>query len=223
MKFLQKKQYAGKNPQVEAGQSLIEILIVIAVLVIVATFATQLIFVVLQGNKIIGDRDVALRIAEESMDAVFAISIERWDDIFELTKGTTQYHTQQSMGQFALASGTAATTLNGIVYTRYVTFQNVCRSTAVSRDITGITTMGGSTTTCSGMDQHDPTVQQATVTVSWGFNGNITLQEYVFRWRNEVCPQTEWNAIGTGPTTNCSTIEYEMATDLQTGTELEVQ
>jgi len=207
----------------QQGQSLLEVIVVIAILVIVVTFAVQLIVVVLRGGQVVGDRDVGLRVAEEMMDGVFAISIERWDDIYGLTQGTTEYHTEQAMGKWTLVANSDVVSLNGVDYTRAVTFQHVCRSTGAGRDILGITDSGGADTACTGSGgSHDPTIQRATVSVTWKFIGNVTIQEHVFRWRNEVCPQTEWNTTGLGPQT-CVTTEYETAVDLLTGTSLEVQ
>lgn len=224
--MIQDSRFRSRN---QKGQSLLEVLIVIGVLVIVATFATQLIFVALRGNQIVGERDAALRVAEEAMDAVFAISIDRWDDIYPLTKGTTPYYTTQSMGQWSLSPGTTVVALNGVDYTLAVSFQNVCRVTGggitgLTNDVAGMNATGETTNCSVSGGNHDPTSQQATVNVTWGNSGNVTIREIVFRWRNEVCPQTSWSSAnpGGGPT-ECTTVEYDNASDIQTGDTLEVQ
>lgn len=187
------------------GALLIEILVTISILAVILSLGAQSSFVSLRASKSAGEKDVALNLAIETMEAVRSASDEKWQNLYDLTKGSANhYYPSQSSGKWVINnSGDQALTVNGIQYARYFVAQNVCRGTDSSRNITGITDSDGSVTACStNGGSLDPSTQKATVTVTtnWATSTAITFSQYFSRWRNRVCDQTSWTGGKTYPT-----------------------
>lgn len=203
------------NP--ESGQLLLEVLIVIAVATVVIAVTSQMIYVSIQGNKLAVEKNVGLGLVEETLEGVRSAATERWPDLYDLTKGTTDYYPQKSEGKWVLTAGSENVTMNGLSYVRRFTVQNICRD-ASTRDITGITDSAGSSTTCvTSGGSHDPSSQQVSAIVSWSGNVQVASQEYLTRWRNKVCVQTGWTGTGSG-TNSCPASVYESKTNINTST-----
>ena len=197
----------------QRGQSMLEILIVIALVVTLATLGAELIVTSLRSNKITSERDVGLRTAEEMFEGISAAATEDFENVYNLTKGTTQHRVVQSMGKWVIEVGTQDVSLNGITYTRYFTVQNICRATG-TRDITGITDSSGADATCmTSGGGHDPSTQRITAFVEWSSGETLVSYEYISRWRNKLCKQTTWSTVGSGPD-DCPTTEYESSTNV---------
>jgi type II secretory pathway pseudopilin PulG len=197
---------------VQKGAFLLEILIVIALLGVILGVGTQAVFVSLQSGKISGERDAAVGLASEALEAVRGITEENWQNIYLLTKGSTQYHPVQSGTKWATSTASETITLNNATYTRYFVVQNVCRdATAGSRLITGITDTTGGATTCTGSTgDFDPSTQKVTVTVSWTNADPVIMSEYFFRWKNKTCTQTAWTSAVPGNTVaSCGSGTYD--------------
>ena len=197
----------------QRGQSMLEILIVIALVVTLATLGAELIVTSLRSNKITSERDVGLRTAEEMFEGISAAATEDFENVYNLTKGTTQHRVVQveMSGKWVIQVGTQDVSLNGITYTRYFTVQNICRH-ATTRDIIGITESDGGATTCT-TGEHDPSTQRITAFVEWSSGETLTSYEYISRWRNQLCKQTTWSTVGSGPDA-CPTTEYESSTNV---------
>ncbi|KKR77585.1 MAG: hypothetical protein UU20_C0004G0022 [Parcubacteria group bacterium GW2011_GWE2_40_8] len=67
---------------------MLEIIIVIAVLAVIITIGSQTIFVSLRSNKTAGERDSALKLAEETFEAVRMVVAENWLDLYKPPDGT---------------------------------------------------------------------------------------------------------------------------------------
>lgn len=121
------------------------------------------------------------------------------------------------------ANGPAATTatgseniitVNGVDYHRYFYIQNVCRD-AATREITGST----DTSTCASGTQDASTLKIA-ATVSWP-GGIISSSDYITRWKNAVCIQTEWATLDTSTSAKrCPVTTYDNNTSMTIGTSL---
>lgn len=208
----------------KSGQLLLEILVAIAAAAIVFTLGAQLVYVSLQSSRSAGEKNTALGLAEETFEAVRSAATEKWQNLFNLTKGTTNYFPQKSAGnlKWILTLGSEDITINNIVYTRSFTIQNVCRdTTAGARAITGITDTGGSTTTCATSGgSHDPSSQRVSVSISWPNAVSLSSNEYLTRWRNKVCPQINWDANatpGAPPATACLVTIYDSRSNITPG------
>jgi type II secretory pathway pseudopilin PulG len=198
---------------------LLELLVVISILAIILSVGSQAMLVSMQSGKVSGERDVATALANEALEAVRAITEEKWQNLYNLTgKGATHYFASStvSAGKWTLTATSTATdelvVMNGITYTRYVIVDNVSRD-ASTRAI--------ETTYVTAND--DPSTQKVTVTVSWPNAEAITIFEYFFRWRNKVCSQTSWaGSSGSGTSTRtCGTTDYDTidaAVSTSTGT-----
>ena len=97
--------------------------------------------------------------------------------------------------------------LNGIIYSRNFYLQNACRDND-TRDITEAT----DSETCSS-GSWDPSTLKVTTSVSWGGN-TLTSSEYITRWDNLTCLQTQWTlAVGDSVHT-CPTTDYNTSTNI---------
>lgn len=185
------------------GSLLLELLIVIALLAVILSTGSEAVFVSLQSNKISSERDVAMGLANEALEAVRGTTEENWQNIYGLSgKGTTHYYATSTnpAGKWTLASGDEAIVVNGITYTRSVIIDNVSRDSS-TRAIH---------TTYSSNDD-DPATQKASVTVSWPNADPVTMYEYFFRWKNKTCSQSQWIGNGGSGDTlqSCGTTTYD--------------
>src|SRR3989344_2467235 len=187
-----------------------EILITITVVAVVAGIGSQLIVGSLRSNKFSNERNAALGLVEETFEAVRNSSSERWQNIYDLTKDTAQYYPQQSSGKWQIAAGTENIVVNGITYTRYFAISNVSRDTS-SRNIENTYNSAN----------NDPSTQKITTTVSWPDAEPMISSEYITRWRNKACLQTDWQTGGSG-TGNWPENSYGAASNITTGNNLQL-
>lgn len=191
------------------GALLLELLIVISLLAVILSVGTQAVYVSLQSGKISGERDVAVGLASEALEAVRGTAEEKWQNIYDLTKGS-QYHMVQTNNKWATSTGSEVIALNNASYTRYVVIENVSRDASTRMIDTGT--------------NYDPSTQKVTVTVSWPYADPVIISEYFLRWKNKVCNQTSWSTSGSSGVKNCPDTTYDTATNLGTpGASLQIQ
>lgn len=220
MKHKAQNIHSDRGVRGQAGQSLLEILVVVALVVVLATLGAELVVTSLRGNKVTTERDVGLRTAEEVFEGVSAAATQDFENVYNLTKGTTQHRVVQVSGAWVIQVGTQDVVLNGVTYTRYFTVQNICRH-ATTRDIIGITDTDGGTTTCS-IGVHDPSTQRLTVYVEWPGGETLLNYDYISRWRNQICNQTEWSATGGGPDA-CPSTNYDSSSNVTIGDSIQLE
>lgn len=197
------KTFANKIHSHKKGSLLLELLIVIALLAIILATGSEAVFVSLQSGKVSGERDVAMALANEALEATRSATEENWLNTYLLTRGAQYYATSTaSAGKWTLVSGSQTILLNNATYARYVVFSDV------SRDVT---TRNIETT--YNADNKDPSTQKVTVTVSWPNADPVTASEYLFRWKNKSCGQGAGGWVGTGGSGNtvqaCGTTTYD--------------
>ncbi len=179
---------------------LLELLVVIGILAVILAIGAQSVSVSLRSGKISGERDVAVGLAGEALEAVRGAAEERWQNIYNLTKSNQNYYPVPSSGRWIIATGTEVIALNNASYTRSFTVSNVSRDLGVSRAIE----------TTYDSEHDDPGTQLVTVTVSWPGGLPFVTSEYFFRWKNKACNQSSWSTGGTGDTTHtCSNTTYD--------------
>ncbi len=188
------------RPRDQKGAFLLELLIVIALLGVILGVATQAVYVSMLSGKIAGERDVAIGLASETLEAVRGITEENWQGIYNLTK-VSQYQTVMSGTKWATSTGSETIALNKATYTRYFVVENASRDSTVDRKIEA--------TYDSAND--DPSTQKITVTVSWTGADPVTISEYFVRWKNKTCAQTNWvggatTPTDTAPASTCTTL-----------------
>lgn len=210
----------------QSGQLLLEILVAVSVAAIVFTLGAQLVYVSLQSSRLAGEKNTALGLAEETYETVRSAATEKWQNLYNLTKGSANYYPTKVSGKWVINnSGIETVTINNINYSRSFTAQNVCRD-ATTRAITGITDSSGSTTTCATSGgSHDPSTQRVSVSVSWPNATTLINSEYLTRWRNKVCPQINWDANatpGAPPATACPVTIYDNRSNITPGASLQL-
>lgn len=208
------------------AQFLLEILVVIGVAAVIVTLGAQLIGVSLQSTKRASEREVGLALVEETFEAVRSAALEKWFDLYSpaIAKNSNYYPTK-SAGKWVITNAGAETvTINGINYTRSYLVQNICRDSS-TKNVTGITDANGTTVTCTGSGgTYDPSTQKLTVNVSWPNADTLSSSEYITRWANRACLQTNWGGGATGPGTGVScpvtgtVTTYDTQTNIDFGT-----
>lgn len=191
------------------GALLLELLIVISLLAVILSVGTQAVFVSLQSSKVSGERDIAVGLASEALEATRGVAEEKWQNIYDLTKGSP-YHMVQTGNKWATSTGSEIISLNNASYTRYVVIDNVSRDASTRMIDTG--------------NNYDPSTQKVTVTVSWSYADPVIISDYFLRWKNKVCNQTSWSG-GTGSgTKTCPDTTYVSSTNLGVpGASLQIQ
>ncbi|MFZ2832130.1 MAG: hypothetical protein WAZ40_03170 [Minisyncoccia bacterium] len=186
------------------GSLLLELLIVIAILAIILSVGSQAVLVSMQSGKISGERDIGIALASEGLEAVRAVTEERWHNLYNKTKGSQHYYATSTapIGKWSLATTSVSADeqiiLNGITYTRYIIIDNVNRDTSTRN----IVSAGG---------EDDPSTQKVTVTVSWPNAEPVSFSDYFFRFKNKTCSQGSWvGAGGSGNTVqSCGATTYD--------------
>jgi len=175
-------QMLNVNRPHSRGSLLLELLVAISILAIILSIGSQAVWVSLQSGKTSAESDVAMGLASEAMESVRAIADEKWQNIYNLTKGT-QYHTAQSGTKWATSTASEVIALNTASYTRYFVINNVSRDPSTRMIDTTYNSV-----------HDDPNTQRVVVTVSWNGAGSpITISDYFFRYRNKLCNQTDWS------------------------------
>lgn len=209
----------------QSGQLLLEILIAITIAGVILGLGSQSIVLSLRANKSSNEKNVALGLLEETMEAVRNASGEKWQNLYNLTHASN-YYPSISAGKWIINNvGTESPVINNITYTRSFQVRHVCRATTVDRNITGITDTDGVATTCATSGgSFDPSTQKVTGNVSWPNASPVLTDEYLAgRWRNKACNNTGWvtglnTAVNTCPSTNFdakTNIDNSVTTELK--------
>lgn len=183
----------------QKGSLLFEMLIVISLVAILLSVGANAVFLSMRSSKASEERDVANNLASVVLESVRAIAEEDWLNIYSLTKGGQHYYPSEVEGKWSLVEGDEVLNINNISYTRYLIIDNVSRN-ATTKDIE----------TDYVLSNDDPSTQKITVTVNWSQGSPVVISEYFYRWRNKICPQTEWTTPESGSSVeNCNTISYD--------------
>ena len=195
-----------------SGQSLIEILIGIAVGVIIIGGVTATIAVTLRSNVQNKNVQSATSLSQELVNKLTDFASANWHNIDTL--GSGQYHLVQSGAAFSAQSGIEpAQTIDSVPFTRYFTVQSV------SRDV------NNSIEAVYNSANNDPSTKKVVVTVSWQQGPDpvqTTVNKFITRSKNLVFQQTSWVGGLTNPSdpvlTVPNTTYYDKGTRLNTGT-----
>lgn len=212
-----------KNLHSRSGQLLMETLLAISAAVIVLALGAQLVYVSLRSSQVAGERNVGLGLMEEGVGAVSSIATEQWQNIYTLAKTGTHYHATTTSGRWTVALGDDSIIVGAKTFSRYFTVANVCRD-STTRNITGLTDTDGSTMLCvvSG-GSFDPSTQSITIHVQMPDGGDtLSTTEYILRWRNKVCAQTNWSGGAASGVKACPDTTYESKTNITAGSDLQL-
>lgn len=171
------------------GQSLIEVVIGITIGTLILGTAAGAVLLTLRIGAQSKSLQVASALAQALLDNVTAVSQGNWHGIYNLSpKGpSAQYYLVASGGSLSPDGGSEEVTVDGAIYTRYFTIENV------GRDDAGDILDGGA---------DDPSTQKITAIVQWQQVGGVVdarVVKYLTRSRNQVFRQSDWSG-GSGQT-----------------------
>ncbi len=194
-----------------AGQSLMELLVGIAVGSIFVIGAATIIAPSLQVNKQAGTVQEEAQFGQQLLGNVQAWSTSDWDAVLSLATGTAnRYYLNTASSPFA-AVGTStmgeslsscsagATSTSCASYYRYFYLTDIYRAT------------GGNTTTTAAGNYYDPSTKLATVVVGMASSTQspLTYSTFIFRSGNNVLSQGTW--IG-GSVSTSSAVSFVSST-----------
>ena len=188
-----------------AGSLLLEILVVIGLFAIIAPLAAQVIVSGLYINKWSAETSLASGLADETLLAAESIAFQRWLDVYGKIKGDDNfYHPYMSAGAWTIVDGAETLAMNGREYQRYFTVNDACRDN-VTGNISG-------PAPCLPGNSEDPSTQLISATVVWD-SGRILKEAYLTRWRNQICRQSAWGSVSSGPV-SCPSHFYESSVNI---------
>lgn len=172
------------------GSLLLELLIAISLLCIIVFMGANAVFLSMKSNEASRDRDVGSTLANESLEAVRAVTEENWQNIYSLSKDGTHYIVIQREGKWVVESVGNATdeniTFNNKIYRRYIIIENVSRDTDYKIE------------TAYNALKDDPSTQKVSVVVISPTGDETLISGYFFRWKNLICNQSNWVTGGSG-------------------------
>ncbi len=162
-----------------SGQSLMEVLIGIAVGSLLIISAASLIAPALKSNISVTEIQTSAALGKELLDNVRSFTEGNWHNISVLaTSSANKYYLNATSSPFTAATGTqsiSATT----TYTRYFYLDDAYRD--------GSGNIAGSGT-------YDPSTRKVTVVFGWSGGPTSTMSTYVVRGFDSVARQTDWSA-----------------------------
>lgn len=202
-------------PNSDKGQILTELLVAIAVVIFLAALGAMLSNVSFQASKTSKERGAALRLAQEALEALRAISqgndstSQGWNRIYRPPSGSGDPSTSKGAGNpyypiiststsaWILFTGTESVALDGETYSRKVIIDNVSRDSS------------GNIESTYNSANDDPATQKISVTVSRTGAPDTSIVEYFTRFLNDSGPQTDWggaqSCASTGATSSPNT------------------
>lgn len=188
------------------GQSLIEVLIAVAIGVIMVAAVTTLIASTLRVSSQTQRTQTSVALGKELLENVRVWTEKDWHGIASMSTGSlNHYYLNASSSPFSLASGDESVTVGSTAYTRYFYVDDVTRDGS-GRIAPGIV---------------DPSTKIVSAISQWPQSATATLTSYVTRSLNYILDQTDWsggpNQSGPATTTNnrfatSSNIDYATTT-----------
>jgi Tfp pilus assembly protein PilV len=204
----------ASRKQQQGGVLLVEVLVALALFLAISTIIAQALSVSFVSEKASRGRAVGAAVLEELLTQVRASSEEHWDNIAALSRGTP-YTITSTAGLLLIATGTAAVTVDGTVYTRSFIVRDA------GRQMGGTLTPLTFTATSSLRSDSGSLIIDGMVT--WGKGDTLALQSVLTRWRNIVCGQTSWDMTGS-TSLNCesATVPLGGRSNIQVGDKLQL-
>ncbi len=165
-----------------SGQSLIEILVGIAVGVIIIGGVTATIAITLRSNVQNKNIQTATSLSQELLDKLTDFAGANWHKIDALSGS---HYLQTAGTTFAATAGSDTTVLEGITFTRSFTIENV------SRDPTTDTIES-----VYNAANNDPSTKKAVVLITWPVGpdtAQVSLNKFLTRSKNLIFHQTDWS------------------------------
>ncbi len=177
------------------GQSLIEILIAMAVGVILIGAVTAIIIPTLKTNKTANEAKFAVGLGLDLVERVKVFSGSDWHNLDDILVTSTEnlYYlvtsTATSTSPFVIRLGTEAIMNGTTTYTRYFYTEAVCRDATSYSFATTTYTFP----TCPVGTVFDPSIRRLTVVYGWQGATTSSLQTFLVRYRSKVFDQADWS------------------------------
>lgn len=205
------------------GQSLVEILIALAISGILVGAAATGVTVYLRSNYETKLNQNATFLAQGLMDNVRSWAEGDWHRIYDLSKtSANKYSLITSSSPYISSSSAETVTINNTAYTRYFYVDNV------NRDLCGAGYVTSTAATSCNPDDvavgDDPSTQRVTVVVTTPapHAQTITLQEYMTRSKVSIFSQNDWSggsgqeSFATSSTSSPATVNNKFASSATT-------
>lgn len=205
-----------KNILNQKGQMLIEILLAVLIAAIVIGAASSLGYVGLKSGQSSGAKSSAVALVQEGLEAMQAIAETDWHNIYlpptgsglSTDKGESfPYYVYKNGTSWAISTDVAKRDIivSGETYSntylRTIYIYNVNRQKAGNdRKICSEKEIAESAAGCSvGEYIEDPSTQKIKVVVTRAGEAEVSVSEYLTRWKNNVSVQSDWSG-GSGQT-----------------------
>ena len=197
--FFQNTLHASRfTLQDRRGQSLVEVLVAIAIGAILVVAAVTIIAPALRVNTQASRVQIAASLAKELSDSVRVWAEGDWHSILDLaTTSANTYYLIASSSPFTATSGVESVLVSTTTYSRYFYVEDVLRDSS------------GYIATSSG--SNDPSTKQVTVGYHWPQGTTTTYSFYLTRHRNNVFRQTDWSG-GSGQSGPATTTNSQFST-----------
>lgn len=169
--------------QRENGQTLVEILIGLAIGALIIGAATYTIFFSLSSGTINQQKQIATGLGQDFFSKVRSVTDANWLDLYNLSdkSSNSQYQIIASGTMLVFATGTQTEVVDGVTYTQFFSVEDV------NRDVSDNISEDGN---------DDPSTQKVTAYARWSNDGVNQLEfkivDYLTRWRNRVLRQSDW-------------------------------
>ena len=196
------------NRRGNKGQSLIEIIVGLAISAILITAAATAIALTIKESFEIKISQIASSLSQEYLDNIQVMAESDWFSVYDIANGTPYYLTASGT-TYAAISGSTSTVIMGKTFIRDFAVGDV------KRDSCGVGNITESALTSCNMEiggnyvANDPSTLKITVTVvaDWGNRDRVFSQsQYLTRYRNLVFHQTDWSG-GNGQESFATTSE----------------
>lgn len=188
------------------GQSLIEILVAIAIGVIIIGAAAAIIIPALRSNNAVNEAKIAANLGKELIENVTAFAGADWHNLEDLTATTpTSFYflTTSTLG-FQSSVGIEQIVVGTTTYSRWFFVESVCRSS--NAIITS--TIGNNYSDCGILD-FDPSTKKISVSFNWTDGATSTISTYLTRFRSRSLNQTNWSGGATSSlVSTSSSVDY---------------
>lgn len=186
------------------GQSLIGILLALAIGALVLVLGAQIIQTSLKASESSRQKNIAYQLAQEAFEATKTIAQEDWHLIYDAATDQ-EYYPDSSGGKWALSTNTGykTFTFGKDTFSRWIVFNNVSRDAS------------GNIEAVYNASNDDPSTRKVVVNITLDDVQKINWNYYLTRWENEVAPQSGWGGSGgqEGPVTSFGS-GYSSKTDV---------
>ncbi len=162
-----------------AGQSLIEVLVAVAVGVIMIAGAAAIIAPSLRTADTVKNMQVAGALGKELYENVRSVAESNWHNIdFLATSSANIYHLSTSSSPFSVAAGLETIAVGTSTYSRYFYLDDVYRNSSKKIDSAGTFL--------------DPSTKKLTVVYQWSV-ASSTMVDYLTRSAQNIWVATDWS------------------------------